>query len=166
MRVVDGAAAETLRVESVSDVLEALGCGNDGGRCGRSRRSTSRRGCDSRLVGDCKHLVDGRRRFEYVGHGLVSGGFGLGLGASRGRHPADASCYGRLDNDCGCLTIGAGGGSSAGGYFCNRFGAQKGTTVDRWGLGEGRSHQEWQDCQDLDDALHRGRNWKSRRGRG
>jgi hypothetical protein len=166
MRVVDGAAVETLLVESVSDVLEALGCGNDGGRCGRSCRSTSRRGCDSRLVDDRRYLVDGRRRFEYVGHGLVCGGYGFGLGARRGRQIADAACHSRLDNDCGRWTIGTGGGSSAGGYFCNRFGAQKSTTVDRWGLGEARSHQKWQDCQDLDDALHRGREGRSRRGRG
>ena len=157
MRVVYGAAGKTLFVQSISDVLEALSCGNDGRRCDRGCRSTSRRGCDSRLVGDCRHVVDDRRRFEYVGDGLVCGGYGLGLGTRRGRQPADASCHSRLDNDYGRWTIGTGGGSSGGGYFCNRLGAQKGTTVDRWALGEGRSHQKWQDCQDLDDALHDGR---------
>ena len=32
MWVVDGAAGKPLRVQGVSDILEALSCGNDGGR--------------------------------------------------------------------------------------------------------------------------------------
>jgi hypothetical protein len=156
MRVVDGAAAETLRVDGVSDVLEACGRGDDGGRRGRSCGCAGRRRRDSRLVGDCSHIVDGGRRFKHVGYGFIGGCLGLCLGTSRSRRPADASRHGRLDDDSVCRTIGSCSGGSAGGHSCDRFGAQDGTAVDCWALGEGRSRQEWQDCQDLDDALHGG----------
>ena len=157
MRVVNSAAAETLRVESVSDVPEARGGGDDGGRRGRSSRSTGRRGCNSRHVGDCRHLIDGARRFEHVGDGFIGGCLGFCLGASRSRRPAGASSHGRLDDDSRCRTIGNGRSGSAGRHSCDRLGAQDGATVDRWTLGEGRSCKEWQDGQDLDDALHGGR---------